>query len=100
MKIEKLDVLNRGEVQEVAEYIADALEPDKMQDEDEYDGEAEETQRRSQNTQAAFGRLCDTLANKGLLTATDITFIANGNAWEEKARFVSDQESATKDEQI
>ncbi|MEF1335886.1 hypothetical protein REH81_03685 [Vibrio rotiferianus] len=95
MKISEPNLIGREDrkVKDVAEYVTDAIDVDYH----DREGIAEEAYRRSTNTLNAFGRLCEVLANKGVLSAQEIAYIANDRHVDD-VRFETGQgDSNTKD---
>ena len=95
MKISEPNLIGREDrtVKDVADYVTDAIDVDYH----DREGIAKEADRRSINTLNAFGRLCDVLAEKGILSAQQIAYIANDHSVND-IRFETVQADSTKED--
>jgi len=92
MKISELNLVGREDrtVKDVSDYVTDAIDVDYH----DREGIAEEADRRSTNTLNAFGRLCEVLADKGILSAQEISYIATDRI-QNDVRFETDQKDSS-----
>jgi len=79
MKKILVDDWNGKKEMSVSQYIEQQLSSDR-------DGATERAQENADNSQSALARLCEILADKGILSAKDITVIACN--FERDAKFI------------
>lgn len=70
MKVKTIETYGEGEPTSVEEFVGKSLEGDV------YD--SNRTERITYNCAEALARLCDVLADKGILSLREVVYIANG----------------------